>query len=68
MNLSIRPPNVPVPTALLSLDRPSKLFSNFFNNWVLSVADIDDYLFGFEAIGQLGDRNAFGGIVNIGVV
>lgn len=63
VDLSVSPPDVPISTALLALHNPSKLFGNFLNDGVLCVADIDDYVFGLELLGEFGDGDNFGRVV-----
>ena len=42
---SISPPDVPVPYPLILLNNPAQLFSNFLNNRILSIWNINDNLF-----------------------
>jgi len=63
--LAVCPPNIPISAALFLLYDPSKLFSDFFDDRVLRIWDIDNYFFGPRFVAQFRDWNVFGGIVSI---
>lgn len=65
LNLSISPPNIPITDSFASLYHPSKLLSDFFNDRILCIRYIDDYLFGFDALSQLCNRDVLRAVVRI---
>lgn len=47
LNLVIGPPEVPISSPFLPLDDPAEFFCDFFDDGVLSVGYVDDYLLRF---------------------
>lgn len=50
VDFAIGPPDIPITAAGVLLYDPPEFFSYFFEDGILSVRDIDDYLFGFGLI------------------
>lgn len=46
--LSISPPDIPISCSFLPLNEPTQLLCDFFNDRVLCVGNVDDYLFVFK--------------------
>jgi hypothetical protein len=61
--LSISPPYIPIARSLIFLDDPSKFFSYFFDDGVLSIRDIDDNFFSLGFLSKFGDWYIFRGVV-----
>lgn len=65
INLPISPPDIPISNTIFPLYSPAEFLSNFLNDRVLGIADVDNNFFGPEFVRQLGNGDNFGGIIGI---
>ena len=68
VHLVISPPDIPITDPFLRLHNPPQFLCNILDDWILRIADINDYFFGAELVWKLTYRDNLRRIVGAELV
>lgn len=68
LDLTVRPPHIPVSSSFIFLDNPAQLFRNLLDNGILCVRDVYDDFLSLWLVTQFGNGDVFGAVVSIDFV